>query len=214
MAADFAIVLARDEEGDLVSCLVELAQPGVQRQPVDTIDPSRKHARLTFVGAEAEPLGTGGHGWSLVEQVRDRAAVPAAFEQLGGAERALEAGRDYALERYAFGRPIATFQAIKHQLADVYVANELARSNAYYGAWALSSGNDALPVAAASARVAATKAFQLAASTNVHVHGGMGFTWEFDCHLYYRRAAYLALALGGPSLWEDRLIEHRRPTAA
>ena len=104
--------------------------------------------------------------------------------------------RAYATERYAFGRPIGSFQAIKHKLADVYVATELARSNAYYGAWALASGAAELPVAAAAARVSATDAFHLASKENIQTHGGMGFTWEADCHLYYRRSKLLATAIG------------------
>ncbi len=94
---------------------------------------------------------------ALAEQVLDRAAVLLAFEQVGGADRALEMAKDYALERYAFGRPIGSYQAIKHKLADIYVKNELARSNAYYGAWALSAGAAELPLAAAAARVAASR---------------------------------------------------------
>ena len=97
---------------------------------------------------------------------------------------ALEMARDYALERYAFGRPIGSFQAIKHKLADVYVAIELARSNAYYGAWALSADAAELPLAAATARVSATEAFHLASKENIQTHGGIGFTWDVDCHLY------------------------------
>src|SRR5262249_62190594 len=128
-----------------------------------------------------------------LRSVQARAAVLFAFEQVGGAQRSLEMARDYALERYAFGRPIGSFQAIKHKLADVYVATELARSNAYYGAWALARNAHALPVAAAVARVSANEAFFLAAKENIQVHGGMGYTWEFDCHLYYRRAKLLAL---------------------
>ena len=124
----------------------------------------------------------------------------------GGRKRCLESARDYALERYAFGRPIGSFQAIKHKLADVYVATELARSNAYYGAWALERDAPELPVAAASARICASDAFFLAAKENIQVHGGMGFTWEFDCHLYYRRAKLLSLALGSTRIWKDRLI--------
>src|SRR6202021_875408 len=100
------------------------------------IDPTRSHATLTFKDAPAELLGEAGDGWRLVAAVFDRAAVLTAFEQIGGADRALEMARDYALERMAFGRPIGSFQAIKHKLADVYVANTLARSNAYYAAWA------------------------------------------------------------------------------
>ena len=129
-----------------------------------------------------------------------------AFEQVGGAQRSLEMARDYALERYAFGRPIGSFQAIKHKLADVYVATELARSNAYYGAWALARNAPELPVAAAAARISANDAFFLAAKENIQVHGGMGFTWEYDCHLYYRRAKLLSLALGSTRVWKDRLI--------
>jgi alkylation response protein AidB-like acyl-CoA dehydrogenase len=119
-------------------------------------------------------------------------------------------GRDYALDRMAFGRPIGSFQAIKHMLADMYVSATLARSNSYYGAWALSTGASELPVAAATARVSATQAFQHCAKNNIQVHGGVGFTWAFDCHLYYRRANLLAVSLGSLSQWEDALIERMR----
>jgi alkylation response protein AidB-like acyl-CoA dehydrogenase len=138
--------------------------------------------------------------------VLDHAAVLVAFEQVGGSDRALEMGRDYALDRMAFGRPIGSFQAVKHLLADMYVSATLARSNAYYGAWALSTGSAELPVAAATARVSATQSFQHCAKNNIQVHGGMGFTWAFDCHLFYRRSNALALALGSLSTWEDLLI--------
>jgi acyl-CoA dehydrogenase len=140
----------------------------------------------------------------------DRAAILMAFEQLGGADRALEMARDYALERMAFGRQIGSFQAIKHMLADMYVSATLARSNAYYGAWALATGAAELPIAAATARVSATQAFQHCAKNNIQVHGGMGFTWAFDCHLFYRRSNALALSLGSLSAWEDLLIERMR----
>jgi acyl-CoA dehydrogenase len=214
LEADFAIVLARDEADSISLFLLELTGEGVERSFVKTVDLSRKHALLTFAGAPAEPLGVLGQGWPLLEQIRDRAAALTAFEQLGGADRVLLMARDYALDRFAFGRPIASFQAIKHMLADTYVAIELARSNAYYGAWALSVASDKLTAAAAGARVAATNAFQLASANNIQIHGGLGFTWESDCHLYYRRSSYLALTLGGPSFWEARLVEALRPTAS
>jgi acyl-CoA dehydrogenase len=130
-----------------------------------------------------------------------------AFEQVGGADASLEMARNYALERYAFGRPIGSFQAIKHKLADVYVAIELARSNAYYGAWALSAEAAELPLAAATARVSATEAFHLASKENIQTHGGIGFTWDVDCHLYYRRSKQLALVLGSAPGWKHRLVE-------
>lgn len=207
--ADFAIVAAR--EADSVSLyLVDLSGSGVTRAVTPTIDPSRSAATLTFAGAPVERIGAAGDGWRLAAEAMDRAAILVAFEQVGGADRALEIGRDYALERMAFGRPIGSFQAIKHMLADMYVAATLARSNAYYGAWALSTNAAELPLAAATARVSATEAFQLCAKNNIQVHGGMGFTWAFDCHLFYRRSNALALVLGSQSTWEDLLIERMR----
>jgi alkylation response protein AidB-like acyl-CoA dehydrogenase len=215
--ADLAVVVARtgaaagpveagDGDGALSLCLVDLSGGGITRRPVATIDPTRSHASIAFDGAPAEPLGRPGAGWPLVRRLYDRAAVLLAFEQVGGAQAALDMAREYALGRFAFGRPIASFQAIKHKLVDLYVAIELARSNAYYGAWALSTDAPDLPVAAAAARVSATEAFWLAAKENIQTHGGMGFTWEFDCHLYYRRAKLLALALGSARRWKQELI--------
>ncbi|HEU5320557.1 MAG TPA: acyl-CoA dehydrogenase family protein [Methylomirabilota bacterium] len=206
--ADFAVVVARGDDGAPALFLAELGGAGVTRARVETLDPTRSHARLAFEGAAAEPLGAADAGWALVERLLDRAAVLFAFEQVGGAQAALEMARDYALGRFAFGRPIGSFQAIKHKLADVYVATELARSNAYYGAWALASDAAELPLAAATARVSASEAYFLAAKENIQVHGGMGYTWEFDCHLYYRRAKLLSLALGSTRLWKDRLVTH------
>lgn len=201
--AHLALVAARDQAGEIVLCVADLA--AVARTPVETIDGSRNAAHLHFDAAPAERLANA-NGWSAVEQVLDRAAAFMAFEQLGGAEAALHHARDYALERHAFGRPIGGFQAIKHKLADVYIATELARSNAYYAAWALATNAPDLTTAAAAARVAATRAFEFAAQENIQVHGGMGFTWESDCHLFYRRAKHLALALGSAPFWKDRLV--------
>jgi len=204
--ADVAIVAAR-EGGKVSLYIVELTGAGVTREVVDSIDPTRSQAIVTFKDAPAELLGTAGDGWRIAADVLDRAAVLVAFEQVGGSDRALEMGRDYALDRMAFGRPIGSFQAVKHLLADMYVSATLARSNAYYGAWALSTGSSELPVAAATARVSATQSFQHCSKNNIQVHGGMGFTWAFDCHLYYRRSNGLALALGSQSTWEDLLID-------
>ena len=205
--ADFAVVAARSEKGRVSLYLVSLADKSVKRETLESIDPTRGQARLTFDRTPADLLGAEGDGWHIATQVLDRAAILMAFEQLGGADRALEMARDYALERMAFGRPIGSFQAIKHILADMYVSATLARSNCYYGAWALGAGAAELPVAAATARVSATTAFQHCAKNNIQVHGGMGFTWAFDCHLYYRRSNALALALGSQSTWESYLIE-------
>jgi alkylation response protein AidB-like acyl-CoA dehydrogenase len=205
MAADLAVVVAQTERG-VGLVLADLSHPGVTRAHIDTLDESRKQARLAFKDVPAELLGAPGDGERLLATVEQRAAILLAFEQVGGAQRCLEMARDYALERYAFGRPIGSFQAIKHKLADVYVATELARSNAYYGAWALSKNAPQLAVAAATARVSANEAFWLASKENIQVHGGMGYTWAFDCHLYYRRAKSLAVANGSTRLWKERLV--------
>ncbi len=213
--AHTAIVLAK-EGGRAGLYLVDLTGPGVAREGLETLDPSRDAARLTFSNTPATPLGGAGEGLALLEQVMDRAAVLLAFEQTGGADRALEMAKDYALERYAFGRTIASYQAIKHKLADMYVKNELARSNAYYGAWALNTSAPEIPVAASAARIAASEAYWFASKENIQTHGGIGFTWAVDCHLHYRRSRQLSLTAGAPRLWKERLVSHleRRNTAA
>jgi alkylation response protein AidB-like acyl-CoA dehydrogenase len=186
--ADFAVVAARTgssgRDTDISLFLVDMKADGVEAKPLTNVDPSRGQAEVTFKNCKAEPLGAANEGWSILSQVLDRAAVLMAFEQVGGADRALEMGRDYALDRIAFGRPIGSFQAVKHMLADMYVSATLARSNCYYGAWALSTNASELPEAAAAARISATQAFQHCSKNNIQVHGGMGFTWEFVCHLY------------------------------
>ena len=203
--ADLALVLAKEgPRGGLY--LVDLKGAGVTRETLQTLDPTRGAAKLTFTSAPAERLGEPGEGLALAEAVLNRAAVLLAFEQVGGADRALEMAKSYALERYAFGRQIGSYQAIKHKLADMYIKTELARSNAYYGAWALDNGAAELPVAAAAARVAASEAFWFAAKENIQTHGGMGFTWAVDCHLFYRRAQQLGLVAGGAKAWKERLV--------
>src|SRR3977135_2357781 len=212
--ADVAVIAARTGSSGrafgLSLFLGDLKAGGVEVKDLTNVDPTRGQAELTFRNCKAEPLGAAGEGWSIVTQVRDRAALLWAFEQGGAADRALEMGRDYALDRIAFGRPIGSFQAVKHMLADMYVSATLARSNCYYGGWALSTDASELPEAAAAARISATQAFQHCAKNNIQVHGGMGFTWEFDCHMYYRRSNATALALGSLSYWEDALIDRMR----
>jgi hypothetical protein len=210
MDADVAIVLARanDDAGErgLQLCIVDLNGSGVKRTECETLDPSRVSADITFDGASAEVLGKAGEGWATAQSVYDRAAILTAFEQVGGADVCLQMAKGYALERYAFGRPIASYQAIKHKLADMYVFNELARSNAYYGGWALSTNAHELPLAASAARVSATQAFDYASKENIQTHGGMGFTWDADCHFYYKRSKQLGLVLGPQRSWKDRLV--------
>jgi alkylation response protein AidB-like acyl-CoA dehydrogenase len=203
--AQLAVVAARDASG-ISLVLVDLTAPGVTRTVLPMVDPSRDHAKIYFDNAPVVVLGSPGQAWDTVRRMLHRAAILTAFEQVGGASASLDMATAYAKERFAFGRPIGSFQAIKHKLADVYVATELARSNAYYAAWALSTDAAELPLAAATARVSATDAFFLAAKENIQVHGGVGFTWDYDCHLFYRRAKLLALSLGSQRYWKDRVV--------
>lgn len=213
--ANVALVLAK-ENGRPALFVADLNDPSVTRDALKTLDPTRDAARLTFKDTPVKRLGEAGQGFELLEQINDRAAVLLAFEQCGGADRCLEMAKAYALERYAFGRVIGSYQAIKHKLADIYVKNELARSNAYYGAWALNTGAAELPVAASAARIAGSEAYWFASKENIQTHGGIGFTWEMDCHLHYRRSRQLSLVAGAPRVWKERLVSQleRRNAAA
>ena len=206
--ADIAVVAVNGGNGAWLH-LVDLRGAGVTRQTVVTFDPTRSHARITFSGAEAEPLA-GSTGAGTVRTLLDYAAVPMAFEQVGGAQAALDMANAYAKERFAFGRPIGSFQGIKHKLADMYIQVELARSNAYYGAWAVHTSAAELPIAASVARISACEAGWFVTKENIQTHGGMGFTWQMDCHLYYRRAKLLSLTLGGAREWKHRLVNELR----
>jgi alkylation response protein AidB-like acyl-CoA dehydrogenase len=203
--AEVCVVLAHSANG--IPCLVlcDLSS-ATAREPVGSTDPSRPLAKVTFAGAAAEPLGNGVDAVAAYRDLMNRAAVLLSFEQIGGADRALSMAREYALERYAFGRPIGANQAIKHKLADIYSKNQLARAHAYYGAWAISADAAELPLAAAGSHVAATEAFNFAAQENLQTHGGIGFTWESDCQLFYRRARFCALAIGGLKTWKEQIV--------
>ena len=203
--ANFAVVSAKDGN-KVVLCLVDLAGKGVEIKRENTLDPSRSHASIVFKNAKVEVLDSKEDGWTALQEVLDRAAVLFAFEQLGGAEACMNMAKEYAMGRFAFGRPIASFQAIKHKIADMYIAVELARSNCYFGAWALSTNAPELSTAAATARVSASQAFNECSKENIQTHGGMGFTWEFDCHLYYRRCRQLAANIGSQAIWKNKLI--------
>lgn len=203
--ADFAVVVARNEKTSAIGLVLTDLKLS-QRQRLKTVDPTRSHAQISFEKTSAEMMPGANNGMTDVQSLFDRAAVLFSFEQVGGAQASLDMACAYALERYAFGRPIASFQAIKHKLADMYIAITLARSNSYYGAWALSTNASELPVAAATARVSAIQAFYEASKENIQTHGGMGFTWEFDCHLFYRRSKLLAANLGTEVRWQELLI--------
>lgn len=203
--ADFCIVLG-SEGTDESLFLVDMRQDGVSTMPASSIDLTRNVGDVVLANTQADRLGERGQGKQHMDKALQRAAVLFAWEQLGGSDVALEQARDYALERFAFGRPIGSFQSIKHKLAQAYVKNTLARSNCYYGIWALDNNAADLERAAAAARVSATQAYYYSSKENIHTHGGMGFTWEFDCHLYYRRAKALSVCVGGETAWKKRLV--------
>jgi acyl-CoA dehydrogenase len=212
--ADLVIVVAKDAASQAMGLYaVDCAQSGVRRDELQTLDFSRSHATLHFDNVQAEPLQADGE--TTIAALLDRAAVLFGWEQIGLADAALEQAREYAMQRYAFGRQIGSYQAIKHKLAAVYAKNSLARSNGYYGAWALQEKSSDLTLAAATVRVAGIQASLFATQENIQTHGGMGFTWEFDCQFYYRRARLLASVVGSEAMWQDRLVgELDRSSAA
>ena len=213
--AGIMIVAAKSDSGDGCSLyLVDTNQSGVSCSAVKTLDPATNHADVTFDNADAQLLGKEGGGWALLEAILDRAAVLYAWEQLGGAETSLEMAKEYAMGRYAFGRPIASYQAIKHKLAEMYVKNTLARSNAYFGAWALNTNAPELSLAAATARVGSTQAYYYASKENIQTHGGMGYTWEFNCQFYYRRSKVLSVVIGSEGVWQQKLMAAAEADAA
>lgn len=198
--ATAGVLIAIDSAG--LGVCVALDQGSVRRRPLRVLDPGYPMADVVLDGAAAEPMQADP---DAAARLRDRAAALLAFDQLGGAERALEMARGYVMQRRSFGRVVASYQAVKHRLADIWVRNQLARSHAYHGAWAMARAPHRLALAAAGARVAATEAFEFAAQENLQLHGGIGFTWEADCHPLYKRARSTALALGPASEWKRRI---------
>ena len=206
--ADCVIVTARDVRGVPVLALIDLNAAGIERQSLDGgIDDLRPYASLHLHNASATVLLIDTAAAQLHERIVNQAAILTAFEQIGGGEAAMSMAREYTLQRYAFGRPIAGYQAVKHKLADMAVQLELARSNAYFGAWAMETAAPELTLAAAVARVSATEAFDYAAEECLHLHGGIGYTWEADCHFFYKRARLLAISLGNIGEWCERLLD-------
>jgi alkylation response protein AidB-like acyl-CoA dehydrogenase len=206
--ADVAVVVVNSGgagEQAISLAIVDLKGAGITREVLRTIDPTRSQATITFKDAAAELMGPAGQGWGQLQRVLDGAAVFFAFEQVGGSEAAIEMARDYSLERYAFGRQIGSYQAIKHKLADMYVKKELAKSNAYFGAMMLNDEGAELPEAAAASRIAGNDAYVFAAQESLQTHGGIGYTWEADTQFHYRRAKLLALTIGSSAQWKEKL---------
>lgn len=202
--ADLIVVLAKSESGELVWTLYDCSDAGMKSTRVRMVDGAWPHSAIQFTNATADLLPVNN---AEIDEVFYRSAIPLAFEQIGGAEQCLDMALEYALERKSFGNLIGSYQAIKHKLADLYAGNEVALSHAYYAGWALSSNNADVRRAASGVRIAATRAFENASSENIHIHGGMGFTWESNCHLYYKRSRMYSLSLGSERQWNKRLID-------
>jgi alkylation response protein AidB-like acyl-CoA dehydrogenase len=202
--ADVVLVAARTRGG--VSVLaVEKGAAGLQASPMTTMDQTRKQARLAFDATPARLVGREGEGWPAISAMLDLAVVALAAEQAGGAQKVLEMAVAHAKARVQFGRPIGSFQAVKHKCADMLLDVESARSAAYYAGRAAAAGAGELPVLASLAKSCCSEAYSRAAAENIQVHGGTGFTWEHPAHLYFRRAKSSELLFGDPAYHRELL---------
>lgn len=204
--ADLVLVAARTARGVALFRVAGGAE-GLTRTRVETLDRTRKQARLDFDSVSAALIGEEGAGWDVIAKVLDLAAVALAAEQTGGAERCLEMAVAYAKDRFQFGRPIGSFQAIKHKCADMLLEVESARSAAGYASWCASESPGELPEVAPLAKAYCSDAHLLAASENIQIHGGIGFTWEHPAHLYFRRAKSNDLLFGDATQQRELLAQ-------
>ncbi len=180
---------------------------GVTRTLLPTMDQTRKQARIEFADTPAWLIGTEGGAAEGLAKTLDLAAVALAAEQVGGAQRCLDSAVEYAKTRIQFGRPIGSFQAIKHKCADMLLEVESAKSAAYYAGWAAAEDSDELPVVASLAKSYCSEAYFHAAAENIQIHGGIGFTWEHPAHLYFKRAKSSELMLGDPAYHRELLAQ-------
>ncbi|MEZ5408849.1 MAG: acyl-CoA dehydrogenase family protein [Acidimicrobiales bacterium] len=201
------IVVAARTAGGVSLFTVAGDAAGLSRQSLSTMDQTRKQAKLTFAGTPAKLLGAEGAGWATMSTVLDLAAIALAAEQVGGAQFVLEMAVQYAKDRVQFGRPIGSFQAIKHKCADMLLEVESAKSAAYYGMWCAAELNDELPSVASLAKAYCSEAYFHAAAENIQIHGGIGFTWEHPAHLYFKRAKSSELMFGDPAYHRELLAQ-------
>ena len=197
LTADTILVAAR-APGGVSLFRVAGDAAGLDRSALVSLDQTRKLARVAFTDTPAQLIGAEGDGWRVVEAALRVAAVALANEQVGGAQRCMEMSVEYAKTRIQFGRPIGTFQGVKHRCADMLVQVEMAKSAAYYANSCLAAGDDDAAVAAPMARSYCSDAYMRITEDTIHVHGGIGFTWEHPAHLYYKRAKSSRLLLGDP----------------
>jgi len=213
-AADLIVVAARRDgsrgETGVSLFLVPADTPGLRRRVLGTMDRTRRQAEVTLDGVRAPAaalLGEEGDGWRILAKALALAAVGLSAEQVGGAQRCLDMAVDYAKQRVQFGRPIGSFQAIKHKCANMLVQVESARSAAYFAACTAAEDGDDLPLAASLAKAYCSDAYFRCAAENVQIHGGIGFTWEHDAHLYLKRAKSSETLLGDASHHRERVAQ-------
>ncbi|GAA2589720.1 acyl-CoA dehydrogenase family protein [Actinomadura fulvescens] len=203
--ADLVLVAARTPGGLSLFAVDGAAPAGLTRTPLPVLDQTRKLARLDFAAVPARLIGAEGGAGPVLAHTLDIAAVGLAAEQLGGARLCLDTTVEYAKVRHQFGRPIGGFQAIKHRCADLFVQVESARSAVLQAAATADDAPGELPVAAALAKAFCSDAYFHAAGESIQIHGGIGFTWEHDAHLYFKRAKSSQEFLGPPAHHRARL---------
>jgi alkylation response protein AidB-like acyl-CoA dehydrogenase len=203
-SAGLILVLAV-ADGGLSLFAVNAGAAGLTRSVLPTLDQTRKLARLEFDGVTARLIGSGGDAAAIMDRVLDTAAIALAAEQLGGAQRALDMAVEYSKVRHQFGRPIGSFQALKHRMADMLLEVESLRSAVNYAAAAVAEGSEEVPVVASLVKAYASETFFHVAAENIQIHGGIGFTWEHDAHLYFKRAKSSELFLGDATYHRERL---------
>jgi alkylation response protein AidB-like acyl-CoA dehydrogenase len=204
--ADLIVAVARNGDG-IGLFTVAAGAPGLQRTQLPTLDMTRTQARLEFNETPARLIGDPRVAAAALARTLDLAAIALAAEMVGGAQRCLDMSVGYAKTRHQFDRPIGSFQAIKHKCADMLMNIETARTAAYYACWAAAADSDELAAVASLAKAHCSEAFFQAAAENIQIHGGIGFTWEHDAHLYFKRAASSELLFGDPAYHREQLVQ-------
>ncbi|HEY4006674.1 MAG TPA: acyl-CoA dehydrogenase family protein [Pseudonocardia sp.] len=203
-SADLLLVVARTGSGPGLFA-VEAGADGLRRTPMTTLDATRKQARIELADTPSVPVGVDGQAAAPIAAALSLAAAALAAEQAGGARRTLEMAVDYARVREQFGRPIGSYQAIKHKCADMLLEVESSVSVAYAAGWAVDTGSDEAPLLASMAKAYCSEAYYHCAAENIQVHGGIGFTWEHPAHLYFKRARSSQALLGSPRYHRELL---------
>ncbi len=204
--ANLIIVAARGDGGGVHLYTVDGDASGLTRESLSTMDQTRKQARLSFDNTPATHLADT-NDFAMLSSILDLAAVGLAAEQVGGAQFVMEMAVQYAKDRVQFGRPIGSFQAIKHKCADMLLEVESAKSAAYYAGWCAAEMNDELPSVASLAKAYCSEAYFHCAAENIQIHGGIGFTWEHPAHLYFKRAKSSELMFGDPAYHRELLAQ-------